>query len=158
MEAGLEAGLEAGTESGRKLGPDSLLSSAVNWLTTQSAFLLFSKTRVKQIFRRNKTFAGIGLSLLDDGMGNEDLMQLAINAALGDNATDHTAVVDLLYENVVGFAPSTADEAHFVGLLDSGVHTVASIGVMAADTALNEENIDLVGLSQAGLEYVFATV
>lgn len=106
----------------------------------------------------NETFSGIGLSLLDNGMSNEALMQLAINAALGDNATNHTAVVDLLYENVVGFAPSAADEAHFVGLLDSGVHTVSSIGIMAADTTLNEENIDLVGLSQTGLEYLFTTV
>ncbi|MDH5553355.1 MAG: hypothetical protein OEX82_08490 [Nitrosomonas sp.] len=106
----------------------------------------------------NEAFAGIGLSLLDDGMSNKALMQLAINAALGDHATNHTAVVDLLYENVVGFAPSAADEAHFVGLLDSGVHTIASIGIMAADTALNEENIDLVGLSQTGLEYILTTV
>ena len=106
----------------------------------------------------NETFAGIGLSLLDDGMSNEALMQLAINTALGDNASNHKAVVDLLYENVVGFAPPAADEAHFVGLLDSDVHTIASIGIMAADTALNEENIDLVGLSQTGLGYLLTTV
>ncbi len=106
----------------------------------------------------DETLAGIGLSLLDDGMNAESLMQLAINSALGDNASNHTAVVDLLYENVVGFAPTTADEAHFVGLLDSGIHTVASIGIMAADTMLNEENINLVGLSQTGLEYLFTAV
>ena len=84
-------------------------------------------------------------------------MQLAIDAALGTNATNHTAVVDLLYGNVVGFAPSLADEAHFVELLDSGVHTVASIGIMAADTVLNEVNVNLVGLSKTGLEYLFVT-
>ncbi len=106
----------------------------------------------------DQTLAGIGLSLLDNGMNHESLMQLAINSALGDNATNHTAVVDLLYENVVGFAPSVADESHFIGLLDSGVYTVASIGIMAADTVLNEENIDLVGLSQTGLEYLLTTV
>jgi len=103
----------------------------------------------------NKIYAGIGLNLLDDGMPYEALMKLAIETALGAEATDHTAVVDLLYENVVGTAPSAADRAYYVGLLDSRVHTVASIGVMAADTALNEANIDLVGLSQTGLEYLF---
>ena len=102
----------------------------------------------------NKTYAGIGLNLLDDGMPYEALMQLAIDTALGAEATDHTAVVDLLYGNVVGTAPSAADQAYYVGLLDSGEHTVASIGVMAANTALNEANIDLVGLSQTGLEYL----
>lgn len=106
----------------------------------------------------NKTYVGIGLSLLDGGMSYEALMQLAINAAVGTNVANYTAVVDLLYENVVGFAPSTAEEIYFVGLLDSGAYTVASIGVMAADTALNQANVDLVGLSQTGLEYLFVSV
>lgn len=106
----------------------------------------------------NKTYVGIGLSLLDGGMSYEALMQLAINAALGADAANYTAVVDLLYENVAGFAPPSADETYFVGLLDSGAYTVASIGIMAADTALNQANVDLVGLSQTGLEYLFVSV
>jgi len=106
----------------------------------------------------NKTYAGIGLSLLDGGMSYEALMQLAINAALGANAAKYTAVVDLLYENVVGFTPSTADETYFVGLLDSGAYSVSSIGIMAADTAINQANVGLVGLSQTGLEYLFVSI
>lgn len=106
----------------------------------------------------NEVYSGIGLSLLDSGMSYAALMQFAINAALGDNATNHTAIVGLLYENVVGFVPSAADEAYYVGLLDSGAHTVASIGIMAANTDLNEENIHLVGLSQTGLEYLLTSV
>lgn len=102
----------------------------------------------------NKVFVGIGLDLLDGGISFEALMQQAINAALGDDSSNHTAVVNLLYENVVGFAPSIADEAHFVELLDSGIHTVPSIGILAAETSLNETNIDLMGLSQTGLEYI----
>ncbi|MEK6684995.1 MAG: hypothetical protein AABY99_01255 [Pseudomonadota bacterium] len=122
-------------------------------ITAKTLGAVFGKESVS-----NKTFAGIGLSLLDGGMSYEALMQLAINAALGANATNHTAVVDLLYANVAGFAPATADETYFVGLLDSGAHSVASIGIMAADMALNEVNIDLAGLSQRGLEYFFVTV
>ncbi len=121
-------------------------------ITAKTLGVVFGKESVS-----NKTFTGIGLSLLDGGMSTEVLMQLAIDAALGTNATNHTAVVDLLYGNVVGFAPSLADEAHFVELLDSGVHTVASIGIMAADTVLNEVNVNLVGLSKTGLEYLFVT-
>lgn len=102
----------------------------------------------------NQEYIGIGLSLLDSGMSYEALMQLAINVALGSSATNHTAVINLLYKNVVDFAPSAADEAHFIELLDSGAYTVASIGVMAADTALNQENINLVGLHQTGVEYL----
>lgn len=105
----------------------------------------------------NQTYTGIGLNLLDDGISYEALMQFAINSALGADAANHTAVVDLLYENVVAVAPSAVDEAYYVELLDSGVHTVASIGIMAAETALNQENIDLVGLSQTGLAYLSVT-
>lgn len=106
----------------------------------------------------NKYYAGIGLHFLDDGMSYEALMELAINTALGDKATNHAAVVNLLYENVVGFVPSTADEAYYVELLDKGIHTVASIGIFAAETPLNQENIDFVGLSQTGLAYSLFSV
>jgi hypothetical protein len=37
--------------------------------------------------------------------------------------------------------------------LDNRTHTVASLGVLAADTDLNKANINLVGLAQTGLEY-----
>ena len=105
----------------------------------------------------NQTYAGIGLNLLDDGISYEALMQFAINSALGTEGTNHAQVVELIYENVVGVAPSAAEKAFYVELLDSGVHTVPSIGIMAAETVLNQENIDLVGLSQAGLAYLSVT-
>jgi len=38
-------------------------------------------------------------------------------------------------------------------LLDQGVYSVASIGPFAAETALNQDNIDFTGLAQTGLEY-----
>ncbi|MCB1986033.1 MAG: hypothetical protein H6936_01505 [Burkholderiales bacterium] len=102
----------------------------------------------------NKQFVGIGLRFLDNGTSYEALMQLAIDAALGTKASSHTAVVNLLYKNIVGFAPSPATTTQFVGLLDSGTYTVAEFGVLAAETTLNQENIDLVGLSQTGLEFL----
>jgi hypothetical protein len=98
-------------------------------------------------------YVGLGLTLLDGGMSYEALMQLAINARLGGSADDHGAVVDLLYTNVVGHAPGADDLSDFVDLLEHGTFTVASLGVMAADTALNQANIDLVGLAQTGIDY-----
>lgn len=97
--------------------------------------------------------AGIGLNLLDSGTDYEALMQLAIHAALGDDVANHAAVIGLLYKNVVGFPPSTADEAYLVDLLDNSAHSVTSISIFAAETAINLENINFTGLSQAGLEY-----
>lgn len=118
-------------------------------ITARTAGAVFGQEAVS-----DKALVGIGLDLLDDGMHYEALMQLAIDAALGAEATSHAAVVDLLYQHVVGVAPSAAEQAHYEGLLEVGEYTVASLGVMAATTALNETNIDLVGLSQTGLAYV----
>ncbi|WP_158219932.1 Ig-like domain-containing protein [Ideonella sp. A 288] len=100
----------------------------------------------------NTAYVGIGLDLLDGGMGEVALMQLALDARLGPRAS-HGAVVDLLYTNVVGVAPPPADRSFFVGLLDSGQHTPASLGLLAAGTELNAIGIDLPSLELLGLPY-----
>jgi hypothetical protein len=101
----------------------------------------------------NKEYAGIGLYYKDVlGYSYNALMQLAIDARLGAGAS-HGAVVDLLYTNVVGQAPGKADHDTFVTLLDDHTYSVASLGVMAADTGLNTEHIHLTGLVQTGLAY-----
>lgn len=102
---------------------------------------------------KNPAYVGIGLSLLDGGMTYPDLMQLAINVQLGPNASN-SAVVELLYTNVVGSAPADADRLLFTGLLDRGVYTQASLGVQAADTTLNQDRIALTGLALTGLEFL----
>ena len=109
---------------------------------------VFGKTAVS-----DEVYAGIGLYYLDGGTSVEGLMQLAIEARLGAGAS-HRAIVDLLYTNVIGSAPSNEEAAEFVGLLDSQAFTVAGLGVYAADTDFNQLNIDLVGLAQTGLQYV----
>jgi hypothetical protein len=97
-------------------------------------------------------YAGIGLQYRDGGMGYEALMQLALTARLG-SAPSHADVVTLLYTNVVGSAPGAPELAAFTALLDNQTHTPASLGVLAADTPLNAEHIDLVGLQSTGLIY-----
>lgn len=105
----------------------------------------------------NKQFVGIGLHYLDDlGYSYPGLVQLAITAALGA-APSNEQVVDLLYTNLVGKAPDAATRQNYVDLLKYGTFTVASLGVLAADTELNKTNIKLVGSSslvQTGLEYL----
>jgi Ca2+-binding RTX toxin-like protein len=101
----------------------------------------------------NQAYVGIGLGFADGGMSYEALTQLALDAKLGVGAS-HTAVVDLLYANVIGHAPDAATEASFVALLDNHTYTTASLGVLAADTSFNAVNVNLTGLAQTGLAYV----
>lgn len=99
----------------------------------------------------NKAFAGIGLSLLDGGMGYEQLATLAMNAAGKSTSAD---VVALLWTNLFGAGPSAQQAAPFEALLDNQQFTVGGLTVLAADNELNIANINLVGLSQTGLDYV----
>ena len=101
----------------------------------------------------NGTYFGIGLFFSDGGMGYGALMQLALDARLGAGAS-HSAVVTLLYTNVVGVAPGAADLAYFVGLLDSHSLTPATLGILAADHPLNTDHINLVGLADTGVEFI----
>lgn len=101
----------------------------------------------------DKTYVGIGLNLLDSGMTYVGLVELALGVALG-NARSNTSVVDLLYRNVTGATPTTEELKTFSDLISSGQFTQASLGVFAADTELNAQRIDLVGLAQSGLEYL----
>jgi hypothetical protein len=103
---------------------------------------------------RQLEFVGIGLLFMDEyGYSAESLMQLAMDEKLGRYAS-HDQVVNLLYTQVVGQAPSAEVRQDFVSLLDSGKHSVGSLGVMAANTDINRSNIDLVGLAQTGLAYL----
>ena len=62
-------------------------------------------------------------------------------------------VVDLLWTNVVGSHPSPGQAQPFVDMLNNGM-TTAALVVLASDTALNQINVNLVGLQQTGLEYI----
>ncbi|MCM8623102.1 MAG: S8 family serine peptidase [Candidatus Accumulibacter sp.] len=98
----------------------------------------------------NKQFVGIGLSLLDGGMAYPDLMGAALRAA---GATSNSAVVNLLWNNLFGSAPTSEQAKPFVDLLDNGALGAGALGVAAAELQLNQSNINLVGLQQTGIEY-----
>jgi hypothetical protein len=100
----------------------------------------------------NAAYAGIGLQLIDGGMSYQELASLAVDAHIGAGATS-TAVVNLLYTNVVGAPPDAATNAGYALLIDSGAMTRGQLAVLAADSLLNAAHIDLVGLAQSGLAY-----
>ena len=105
-------------------------------------------------FVQNESYAGIGLALMDGGMSAQTLMQLALNVRLGANAANHEEIVKLLYTNVVGIAPPQGDLDFFVNLLDTQAFTPATLGLMASNTWMNQDNIGFDALSVSGLEYL----
>lgn len=101
-----------------------------------------------------REYVGIGLGYLDGGMSYQDLMQLAIGYKLGASSANSTAVVNLLYGNVIGGATPADLLAQYAGMLDNHSQTNGSLGVLAASLPTNEANINLTGLTQTGIEFV----
>jgi serralysin len=101
----------------------------------------------------NAGYVGVVLNLLDGGMSEQAMVQAALDFRLGPNAGNDT-VVNLLYTNLIGVAPTAAQQDTFVSLLDQGVLSQASFGQIVAETELNAVRIDLVGLSNTGIEYI----
>ena len=105
----------------------------------------------------NPVFVGIGLDLRDKGMAYADLVALAISTSIFAQlagSRSNTDFVRLVYKNVIGADAPPDALAQFVGLLDSGGQTQASLGVMASQIELNSQAADLVGLISSGLEYL----
>ncbi|MFY9127579.1 MAG: hypothetical protein WAO82_02745 [Limnohabitans sp.] len=98
----------------------------------------------------NKKYVGIGLSFLDAGWTYDQLASLALDAAL---ANTNDKIVSLLWKNVIGSQPTTADKALYIAMLENGL-TAGALAHLAADSSFNTTNINLVGLAQAGIEYI----
>ena len=97
----------------------------------------------------NKEYVGIGIDLLDKGMSYSDLAALALQA-IGLRTNDQ--IVTALWTNVVGAAPTEADKAPFLSMLENGF-SQGELARLAAETSQNASNIDLVGLARTGVEY-----
>lgn len=103
---------------------------------------------------QDPVYVATGLNYADLGLSASQLMQFAIDVRLQAAASSHAAVVDLLYTNVTGSAPSAAQAQPFVDMLQSGASTVAGLGVMASETQYNLTNIGFAGLVSTGLAYL----
>jgi hypothetical protein len=98
----------------------------------------------------NKEYVGVGLDLLDKGMSYSELGALALKAV---GLTTSDQIVTTLWTNIVGSAPSAAEKAPFIEMLENGFSRGEFVK-LAAETPLNSTNIDLVGLAQTGIEYL----
>jgi len=96
--------------------------------------------------------AGVGLRLLDGGMGYEQLMEVALRFRLG--ATPSTvAFTELAYASVLGRAPTAEEQASFDAMLN-GTYTQLQLAMLVAEHPLNLENIGFTGLAASGLPFV----
>ena len=109
---------------------------------------VFGKDAVK-----NTTYAGIAVSLFDQGMTKDQVSQVAIDAVFGANPKS-TDVVKLLWKNLFNADIDASNLAYYSGLIDSKVMTAAQLTTVAADLDLTAQLIDLAGLSKTGWEYV----
>ena len=103
----------------------------------------------------NKNYVGEGLKLLDAGMSYEQLMNLAVNAILGANPKG-SDVVALLYNNAAGVEAPQAVLDEYGVLIDSGATTASQLAMSVAEHSINATNLDLIGLSQTGVEYLLS--
>ena len=100
-------------------------------------------------------FVGAVLGLLDAGMGQEQLADLAIHTSIFQQmagSSSNTDFVRLVVHNLLGVDPNQQLLDTLVGVLDNGTLTQASFAVIAADSSFNA--INLVGVMQHGVEYV----
>ena len=101
----------------------------------------------------NKTYAGIGLNLLDWGVVSYSrLMQLAIEVKLGVGASN-AQVIDLLYRNLTKASADLNSIGYWTHQIELGAYSQTSLAEMAAELDLNKDNINLVGLIDAGIAY-----
>lgn len=101
----------------------------------------------------NSQYVGIGLNLMDSGMSESALADLAVHTTLFQSlagSTSNTDFVRLVYHNVVGVDPGAGELATYVGMLDSGQQTQASLAVLAAEASQNQ--VHLVGV-QGGIDF-----
>jgi hypothetical protein len=101
----------------------------------------------------NKNYVGIGVYFLDAGWSYENLASLALQSA---GALTNDQIVTLLWNNVLGTKPTDINKAPYLNLLNNGM-TPGQLVQLAADSTYNIANIDLVGLSQSGIDYIPVT-
>jgi hypothetical protein len=91
----------------------------------------------------NMSYRGIGLFYFDIGMSYEALTLLALDARVGPGASMET-VAQLLQTNVPGLVVNPSAYASTTAMV-----------MFAQESALNKTLVDVVGLSTAGMPYLF---
>ena len=108
-------------------------------------------------FLKDKALVGIVIGLMDQNYSPEFVATLGLATPLYlgmAGSSSHVDFVKHVFTNVVGRQPLANELNQYVGMLENGSATQASLAVMAANTDLNAARIDLVGLIQHGWEFV----
>jgi len=80
----------------------------------------------------------------------DNLAALALDAS-GAKTSDQ--IVNLLWTNIFGVAPTVSQKSPYIKMLTDGM-TSGALAHLAADTSMNATNINLIGLVQNGIEYL----
>lgn len=101
----------------------------------------------------NRAYAGYALAALDGGASATSLTLSGLQFMLG-SGYGNDALVRLLYQNLTGVLPTAAEQQYWVQALQAGQFNAASLTLMAANSSVNAEHIQLAGLAQTGLAFV----
>ena len=101
----------------------------------------------------DKSAFGTVLRDLDSGMSYELAAAAAVTKAMGTDRSS-AGMVARVYLNVAGVPAPESDLRYFSSLLDSGQKRLGEVVMMGSEHPVNLTNIDLVGLSVTGLQYV----
>ena len=108
-------------------------------------------------FLKEELYVGLGIDLLDSGVSYQDVVGLAIGTPLFQDlagSNSNTAFVTQLWKNLFGGSPNPSDLNYYVGLLNNGSFTQASLGTAAAQSSFNTGSVELTGLAASGIEYL----
>lgn len=102
----------------------------------------------------NQYFAA-GLSLFDAGRSLNEVAGLIVELGLIESVVGNSssAWVREIYKNVIGVAPDPFTEAIYSNYLDTGEYSRADLLVLAAGVPVIEQQVNLSGLQESGLEY-----
>ena len=98
----------------------------------------------------DKALVGLALDYIDNGGNLTTLVDIALNYM---GATTTGVVVDLLYTNLTGTSPTQWEHDYYVSLIENTDLTANQLTLLACETDLNAQNINLVGLTGSGIEY-----
>ncbi|MRD49150.1 hypothetical protein GHT07_17885 [Caenimonas koreensis DSM 17982] len=104
----------------------------------------------------NQQLVGQYLSLLDNGASYEDAIgAAAASERFAQLAGSHSNedFVDQVFFNLVGFLPPPDLKAQYISILETPGYSQAYLGMLAADTFYNLDNVNLTGLAATGLAY-----
>lgn len=99
----------------------------------------------------DRELIGDGLDAVDAGLSYENFATITIQSI---GIQTNSEIVRTLWTNVVGSDPTESQEQPYIDMLNSGEKSIGELVKYAAETELNQQNINLTGLADKGIEYL----